>query len=37
MTHKEHLNEKIAQTEKILKWIKAINDTDEHKELGNAI
>lgn len=37
MTHKEHLNEKIAQTEKILKWIKAINDTDDHKQLGNAI
>jgi len=37
MTHKERLNEKIAQTEKILKWIKAINDTDDHKQLANAI
>ena len=37
MTHKERLNEKVAQTEKILKWIKALNDTDDHKQLGNAI
>lgn len=37
MTNKERLNEKVAQTEKILKWIKAINDTDDHKQLENAI
>ena len=37
MTPKELLNEKVAQTEKILKWIKAINDTDDHKQLGSAI
>ena len=37
MTNKKHLNEKVAQTEKILKWIKAINDIDDHKQLGNAI
>lgn len=37
MTPKECLNEKVAHTEKILKWIKAINDTDDHKQLGNAI
>ena len=37
MTKEERLNEKVAQTEKILKWIKAINDTDDHKQLGNAI
>ena len=37
MTNKERLNEKVAQTEKILKWIKAINDTDKHEELMNAI
>ena len=37
MTNKEHLNEKIAQTERILKWIKALNDSDKHDELNNAI
>ena len=37
MTHKERLNEKIAHTEKILKWIKVLNDTDKHEELMNAI
>ena len=37
MTPKECLNEKVAHTEKILKWIKAINDIDDHKQLGNAI
>jgi len=37
MTNKERLNEKIAQTEKILKWIKVLNDTDKHEELMNAI
>lgn len=37
MTNKEHLNEKIAQTERILKWIKALNDSDKHDELKNAI
>lgn len=37
MTNKERLNEKVAQTEKILKWIKVLNDTDKHEELMNAI
>lgn len=37
MPNKEHLNEKIAQTERILKWIKALNDSDNHEELMNAI
>ena len=37
MTNKERLNEKVAQTEKILKWIKVLNDTDDHKQLENAI
>lgn len=37
MTNKEHLNEKIAQIERILKWIKALNDLDRHEELMNAI
>ena len=37
MLNKEHLNEKIAQTERILKWIKALNDSDKHEELKNAI
>lgn len=37
MTNKERLNEKVAQTEKILKWIKVLNDADKHEELMNAI
>ena len=37
MTHKERLNEKVAHTEKILKWIKVLNDTGNHEELMNAI
>ncbi len=37
MTNKERLNEKVAHTEKILKWIKVLNDTDKHEELMNAI
>lgn len=37
MPNKEHLNEKIAQIERILKWIKVLNDTDKHEELMNAI
>ena len=37
MTNKERLNEKVAQTEKILKWIKVLNDTDDRKQLENAI
>lgn len=37
MTPKECLNEKVAQTEKILKWIKVLNNTDKNDELGNAI
>ena len=37
MTNKERLNEKVAHTEKILKWIKVLNDTDDHKQLENAI
>ena len=37
MTHKEQLNEKVAHTEKILKWIKVLNDIDDHKQLENAI
>ena len=37
MKNKERLNEKVAHTEKILKWIKVLNDTDDHKQLENAI
>jgi hypothetical protein len=37
MTHKEQLNRKVEQTEKILKWIKALNELDKHDELANAI
>ena len=37
MTNRERLNEKVVHTEKILKWIKVLNDTDDHKQLGNAI
>jgi len=37
MTHKEQLNRKVEQTERILKWIKALNELDKHDELANAI
>ena len=37
MTNKERINQKIEHTEKILKWIKVLNDTDNNKQLQNAI
>ena len=37
MTPKERLNEKVAQTEKLLKWIKVFNEVDKHSELMSAI